>query len=460
MKKFNLNRDMICLFLILVLMFLNMPLASAITTTESTPDGLTQSQSLSLTEALDIADKNNPQLVVARKAVDIAQAGIAIANEIPNPIIFAQNSAGPFVALGVANGIGISQTVELAGKRKKRKQLAKSQYQLAIDQLNVARWDIREQTRQSYAAYASAVANKETLDLLVDYAKNFVNIAETRLKAGACPEADVVQARLTLSQMATQENQALSQIKQTQVALNNLLGISMLNDTTQGYTINDYGIFKLSAKKTELIPLPTQKPLDVDILYAKAIKARPDLIAAMQQVKVMQDQIKLIKAQRIPDPQISPIYGYLTPNSMDIPASQSGKSYLQGITLQVSMTAPIFHNQGPELKQANVALQQAQLQVDATIKQLKNDIRAAYLSYEIDIKNIEVYQNKLIPDAKTNLELAQLSYQYGKSPLANVILAQQNQQQIIQNYLQTVTSFQNDWAKLEQAVGEPLAPSL
>lgn len=414
-------------------------------------------QSISLAEALEIADKNNSQLLTVRKNLDISAAGIDIAKEIPNPQFQAQNSFGPFVALGVTNSVGFAETVELAGKREKRTRLAKSQYQLAFDQFNATRWSVREQTRQAYAAYAAAFANKEALDTLVDDAKRLVGIAQTRFDAGAAPQAEVIQAKLALSQITIQENQAVTQIKQSRLALNRLLGKPLLNDDTLGYTIDDHGIFKLSAHKTALIPQPEGSVLDVNTLYGRAMKARPDLIAAMQQVRASQDQITLLKAQRIPDPQISPAYGYLAFDSKNAPATHPGAGFLGGVTLQLSFTVPIFHNMGPELKQARATLAQSQLQVTQTVQQIQNDIRAAYLAYELDRTNILEYRRKLLPDAEKNLHLARESYRYGKSPLANVILAQQNQAQIVQSYLQTLAGFQTDWANLEQAVGEPLS---
>lgn len=423
---------------------------------ENKPEPLSQDKPISLSEALDIADKQNPQILVGRKAVAVAAAGIDIAKEIPNPQLFAQNNVGSFVALGAQNLIGINQKVELAGKRKKRTELAKSQYQLAIDQLNATRWSIREQTRQSYAAYISALALNEAIDNLERIAQDLVKIAQTRFDAGAAPMADVIQARLALSQTITQKNQALSQIKQARLALNTLLSQSLFNDETTGYTVNDYGMFTLTAQKTEILPLPDSPPLDINPLYERALKNRPDLIAAMQQVKANQAQITLLKAQRVPDPTVSPSYNYLKINSKDVPASQAGHTYLQGVGLQISVDVPIFHNMGPELKQAQAILEQSQLQVDATIKQLRNEIRTAYLAYELNRENVRVYQQKLIPDSKENLSLVQTGYQYGKYPLANVILAQQSYYQIIQSYLQAVSSLQTDWGNLEQAVGEPL----
>jgi outer membrane protein TolC len=62
----------------------------------------------------------------------------------------------------------------------------------------------------------------------------------------------------------------------------------------------------------------------------------------------------------------------------------------------------------------------------------------------------------LIPESKKVLELAEKSYAAGKTPLANVILAQQSLQQVIGDYTQAVIRYQTAWGDLESAVGAPM----
>jgi cobalt-zinc-cadmium efflux system outer membrane protein len=300
------------------------------------------------------------------------------------------------------------------------------------------------------------------MDKLQEYAKKLVGISQYRWDAGSAPVSEVLQARMALSQLITQQNQALSQIKQARLALNMLMGTPLLDDRTTGYTINDHGVFQVSVQKTEILPMPDALLLDIDTLYDKAIKARPDLIAALEQVKANQRQIHLLQIQRIPDLNVGFGYPYLkinprnAPATKTIPIEKTTKTYYDGLALQFSVEIPLFHNQGPELKQARATLEQSQLQVTATLLQLKNDVRTAFLAYELARENIRVYQKTLLPDAERNLNLAQTSYKFGKSPLANVILAQQTVQQSFQGYLQAVSDFQTAWTNLEQAVGEPL----
>ena len=61
----------------------------------------------------------------------------------------------------------------------------------------------------------------------------------------------------------------------------------------------------------------------------------------------------------------------------------------------------------------------------------------------------------LIPQARTSLQLAQKSYEVGKTSLANVVLAQQVAQAVLSNYLDVVVDYQNAWGDLERSVGVP-----
>ena len=115
--------------------------------------------SLSLSEAFEKADQNNPQLVAARANLPISRAGITISGATPNPQIGFQYGFGRvYTAGGNPQQVQLTQTVELGGKRSARLGLATAQYQLATVQLDTQRLGIRDQVRRAYAELAAAEA--------------------------------------------------------------------------------------------------------------------------------------------------------------------------------------------------------------------------------------------------------------------------------------------------------------
>jgi len=409
---------------------------------------------LSLTDALNLMEKQNLQLSAARKNMDISRAGVKIANEIPNPQIQAYHYWGNIVALGTNEQLGISQQIETGGKRHKRVAAAQSQVALTQAQYNALLWDLRSQTRQAYVQLAAAKENIALLDAQSDLAKNLVYIANKRVEVGAAPISEVLQAQLAYSQIGTQQIQAVTQLKQAQGLLNALLGHPLMPEQEDSYDISDEGYFSGNAQKSELVPLPNAAVPDYNLLLKQAMDKRPDLIAALRQLQYNEDQLKLTQAQRTPDLFVSVGYPFLKLKQSVAPVN--GQTYYQGIWAQVGFTVPVFHNQGPEIIQGQHQVDQSQLQVKAIQQQLVSDIYHAMQGLNGARDNIRLYRLNLLPSADEVLRVAQKSYQVGKTGLTNVIVAQQQTQQVRQGYIQSVLDYHKAWSDLEKAVGSRL----
>jgi len=483
--------------------------------TEANPIHATSVHSLTLSDALKLAEEYNPKLLAARKTIDVNLAGVGIANEIPNPLFSAQHFWGNIVALGTNEQVGLTQQIETAGKRKKRTAAAKSQVLLSVNQYKAQLWDIRSLTRQAYIQLAAAKENIDLIEAQSELAQNLVKIADKRVKAGAAPLSEQLQAELAYRQIDAQRIQALTQLRQAKGTFNSLLGRTMspvgivspvpiivpavdkkakpsksspvavpssrvtmapavtpdnqpaaatspipFNLSTapetqtvsedEGYDILDEGYFN-GTGKTELVPYPSIASPNFDTLLKKAQQQRPDLVAALQQIRVNQDQLKLTRAQRVPDLYLSVGVPFLRVKDQFSPIN--GRNNYYGIWAQAAFTLPIYHNQKYEIQQGLATLQQSQLQVNAIQKQLVSDLYSVFQSLEGSKANINLYQQNLLPSSAEVLRLAQKSYQYGKTGLTSVIVAQQQIQQIRQNYIQSVLDYHNSWSSLEKTVG-------
>ncbi len=408
----------------------------------------TREFSLGLSEAFIKADSQNPQLVAARKNLDISQGDITIAGAVPNPQISAQYSLGSIASeQGNPQQLGFSQTFELGGKRDARLALAGSQYQLTTLQLNALRWDVRSRVRRAYAELAAAEATAQFVDALIGLADRLVDIASKRFEAGASPKAEVLQAQLTRSQLDTQKTQASGRILSAKTQLNSLIG----EKPEQPAEVEDKGLFNLSVTKTELVPVPTVVLPTADDLVTQAYDQRLDLRATLQQIEVAQNQLRLAQALRTPDLQAGLAYAFTTFGNSTPQAS--------GLVASMGLTLPIFYNQVGEVAKAQAIIDQSGLQVTALKQLIATNVRVSYQTLSVARENIRKYQTQLLPASTQVLQLAQESYQVGKTGLSSVILAQQANQQIRSGYLDAIVAYQAAWADLELAVGAPLSLS-
>ncbi len=411
---------------------------------QSTPSQPSQF-SLSLSEAFTKANAQNPQLKAAERNLDLGKGDITIAGAIPNPQIQTQYGFGPtYTEGGNPQQVILSQTVELGGKRDARINVANAQYKVTNLQLNAQRWDIHNQVRKAYAELAAAEANAQLVDTQVALVDQLVLIARKRVEAGVAPEAELLQAKLTRTQLDAQQAQAKGRIQNARIQLNGLFGEPPEENTV----VSDKGLFNLSVTKTELAPSPKVALPPVAALVEQAYAQRLDLKANIQQQEVARNQLRLVDAQRIPDLQLGLGYVFTTFTN-DNPQTS-------GVLTELGVTLPVFYNQNGEAAKARATLEQTGLQLDASRRQTATNIYTAYRTLSVARENIIKYQNRILFDAEEVLKLAQESYQVGKTNLSSVILAQQSVQQVRSGYLDAIVAYQGAWADLESAVGVPL----
>jgi outer membrane protein, heavy metal efflux system len=400
---------------------------------------------LTLREAFDLADARNPQLVAAQRNLKISTADITIAGAIPNPVFgVAYGFFDAYSLFSNLQQVGITQTFELGGKRDARLDFATSQFQLTGLELKALRFDIRSQVRRAYAELAAAEAQGNAITVQTQLLDQLVELVRKRFNAGAVSEAELLQAQLARLQVEPQRTAALNRVKRARVQLNTLLG----NSPKQNTGVRDKGLFNLSLQKTELTPTAGAQIPDLDALLGRAETKRLDLQSTLKQGDIARNQLRLSRSLQTPDVQF--LLG------VTFTAAVNDAPQVFGLLTGVNIVLPIFYNQNGEVLKAEATIEQTNLTAVAVRFQISAEVQTAYQDLTTAQQNVRQYQEQLLPASAEVLRLARRSYEVGKSALASVILSQQADQQIRTSYLDAVVTYQNAWADLEKAVGEPL----
>ncbi len=404
---------------------------------------------VSLTAAFSTSYTQNPSVVAALKNLDIAKAQVRTAGARPNPQFAMQYGFGTPYTEAIAGNtqqIGANQLVEMGGKRASRLRFARANYLLSEYQLADLRYDVRSAVRKGYAELAAAEANIELVENQRALVQRLSHLAEAKYKAGKCEEVEVLQAKLAVDQFETLRNSSYARLRQASIELDYLLGYNPDLDLD----VEDNGLFKLSTKRTELVPPPDQPMPDLQYLLDQAFADRADLKSARQQVVTTTSAIKLAKAQAIPDVLVGSGYVFSTYKKSAHVRQQDG-AYLN-----INVDLPIFYRHQGEIAAAKAANKQAQDQAAAMVSRVEVDVRAAYAKLAAARVNIAQYQKNLIPLALNVVRKAQDSYEKDKSDLGSAIVAQQQFQNTFSSYFDTVVSYQNSWADLETAIGKKI----
>ena len=382
-----------------------------------------QPQKLTMAGALQMAERQNLDLIAARAQHAVAAAGVRIASERPNP-------TGNVNVLrdDPHEGWWFDQPIELGSKRKRRIELAQAQGTLTDDDIAALERLTRQGVRDAFFALALARSTTVEKNDALRLAQRLHDIAQARFQAGDVPQLEVFQADLVASQ--AQADYQLAQ-QDEKVALSDL--DTLLNAPPS----TDWDLV------TPLDALPA--PLALNDLLARAANSNADLQKISQQEKVEQSQRALLQAERIPNLVLSAGMDYYSPHN-----------FRYGPRSQASMETPIFSRYQGEIAESSATLIALEDQAQATRRAVEGHVESGYLDLQTREQQARLYKESLVPAADKLEDLAEESYRAGKANILSVLDAQKNVQAVKQEYLLSLFGVHQAFAQLEEIVGTPL----
>src|SRR5882672_8047400 len=148
-----------------------------------------QESALDLHRTLAAAEAANLELRAVRQQRAVALAGLSIAGQIPNPIVsFSAARDAPHESLLW------DQSIELGGKRGKRRAVAQSEQKTTEIEIAVLSRQIRHRTREAFYRSLLTRAQAEQSKTTLDLATRIANIVRQRFETGDVAQLDVIQA--------------------------------------------------------------------------------------------------------------------------------------------------------------------------------------------------------------------------------------------------------------------------
>ena len=309
----------------------------------------------------------------------IAEAAIRIAGAVPNPhfsLLFGWGPEWRYIIAGQPEQFGWQFDFQTAGKRTKQLGVARANYGAAEFQVAQVMFDVHNRVRRAYAEQAAAEAYEELIESERKVALELVRVARNRFAAGKATGSEVLQAQLGVLQLDTQRNQAQARLQQASAALALITG--ELPQRIEVIDVDDNGIFKLSAEKTDLVPPPDRPLPPLAQLIPTAYEERPDLKVQIQQRFSDRKALTLARAQRIPDVYIDTgyqftifqkfqPYGLFNNPVTNAPAPTPN---VPGCYFNVAVEMPIFYQHQGDIAQAKATW----LQDFDRIRQLRSQI--------------------------------------------------------------------------------------
>ena len=224
--------------------------------------------------------------------------------------------------------------------------------------------------------------------------KERLRIVEERYIVGNFSRLDLQQARVDYNADRAQYMKQQESVKTSLIRLNELMANENM---TQSVAIND-----------SIIDLNTL--LSFDELWQSTLNNNASLLKSEQNKNLAALEMKTVKSRNFPYLKLNAGYGY-TLNKYDISSTMQRDNL--GFNFGVTMGFNLFDgNRKREIKNARIAIENAQLQQDDMRQTLKADLSNLWQAYQNNIEMLELERENLI-SAIENHEIASERYMLG-----------------------------------------------
>lgn len=245
-----------------------------------------------------------------------------------------------------------------------------------------------------YYNYIQQQIRLKNFHYAMSLSKERLRIVEERYIVGNFSRLDLQQARVDYNADRAQYMKQQESVKTSLIRLNELMANE---DMTESVTVND-----------SIIDLNTL--LTFDELWQSTLKSNASLLKSEQNKKLASLEMKAVKSRNYPYLKLNAGYWY-TLNKYEI-SSTSRRDNL-GFNFGVTMGFNLFDgNRRREIKNARIAIENANLQQDDMRQSLRADLSNLWQAYQNNLEMLKLERENLIA-AVENHEIASERYMLG-----------------------------------------------
>lgn len=362
--------------------------------------GVAHAAPLGFTAALDLAERQSPNLAANTAQINAAQSSAIPAGALPDPKLFVGIDNLPVTGAdrGQLNRdfmtmqkIGVMQEVPNAEKRKAREAVAAASIDVASAQRQITRLQVRRDTAIAWLNVYYMERKFALFDELDQENKTLADAVKAQIAGGRGPVVDAVMPRQEAVQLADRRDDLASNLTKARAALRRFVG----NEANEPLTGE-----------------PPLLPVDAGHLRHQ-LQQHPELQAFAAETRKAEAEVHEADAMKRSDWGVELAYQRRAPQFSDM------------VSVQFTFDLPIAtaRRQDPLI----VAKQQELTRIDADreamlrdhANQLENDLA----DYTALTRQLERAGQTALPLAREKVDLQTASYQAGKSALTNLLAA-------------------------------------
>ena len=386
---------------------------------------------LTLGDAVELALKNNPELLASRYELTAAQARSLQAGLRPNPELGLEleNFAGSGEARGtdaLETTLSLSQVIELGDKRGLRRSLAEADGDLIAIEQRARQLDVLAEVTRRFIDVAAAQERARFAAESTQLSQKTLDTITARVNAARAPLAEGSRARIGLTRAQIEERQARSELQSARHAL----------AAQWGQAEPDF-----ATARADLFTFP---PVQTLAALLKRIERNPDITRFASEARLRDAELRLAQAQSRPNLALS------------LGVRQFAASDDTALVAGFSMPLQVFDRNQGGIREARARRAQSTVQLQAAQTRARATLFALYQEMVAARERTEALRNDAQPQAQTALEQTQSGYERGRFSLLELLTAQQELLELRSAAIDAAADYHRLLAELERVSSEPL----
>lgn len=347
---------------------------------------------VALLDLLKRADQVNPQIGAARSAVGIAAGGAWQAGLYPNPSVAVRSGD---IGLERDSGdtiVSVTQPIVIGDRLRAAVAAADAEEAAQLADVERVRREVFGEVAELHARVLELAAQLKLIDELLGIAEQTLSIAETRFEARAVAEPDVIRPRVEVFQLRADRQRIAREL----TAAERRLGLMIESEPVAAERL---------AGRIPVDPAP----LHESALTAAVEQSHPALLAADREIAAAAASLEQIRAERVPDLDLSAGAGY----------SMEGD---QGIVeVGVGATIPLWDRRQGDILSARFELAQRRQSRAVRRNELLSELAEAMGGYNAARDQLRVLREDIVPEAQRAFEQIDASYRAGRTSFIDLL---------------------------------------
>src|SRR2546421_829049 len=419
--------------------FLILLLTTLIVRAENAPErGATEnalSARLSLGEITRTVLENNPAIQQALRKWNAAKARVTQEAAWDDLRLSGSSRAARFVDVApnafTDQMVSVEQAIPITGKNLLRARAAAADAVAIFEQARREQLDVLAKARSSYFRLANAYAQLELNQKNLVSLRQIAEVSRSRYEVGKANAAEPLAGEVEASKLLESEQDILRNISAEQSQLNVLMNRDAFAPLGQPEEIRI-----------------TSLDLSMNDARALLLASRPEIKIAQAKIDMEKSRVDLSRRNWIPDPAIK----------VEAQRYNDSRQAASELDAGVSFTVP-WVNPGKysaAVREAKENLAAAEHGLDQTNAESLGLLRNALQKVYTAKHHVELFRDKLVPQARHAFKANQFAYETGKASFLEWITAQRNLRDLEAMGQQHVADYYAALADLEAVVGTDL----